>query len=378
MSFSKQIDSLRKVDSSEVKRTYKDHVVYGNDIFALEAYRLLTEKYGSDNVLFLSSQDLTLEDLKTIGPSLLRGDNNIKIFKEFFPEIELEEMVGSPSFFKDGKFCRFGGRSKSEKLLEGEDFYTQRPYKLENEKVFSELFKNDLAQTLLTHSKKVMLKSIQKVSSEDLIERANFELNLANGEVIATENLTFCESPYYFYELFTDKKIFDEASLKFVDSTNSKAALYIRLTYPKPLTDKTSTRFIPQSYTHDWGHFIGEFKKVNNSEAQIAEFFTFVVREETSEEDISKKIRLLKKGIEKIYPESEKMKPLEFIKLSEKSWSHKIDDKGFEGFTNKLSNIKFVGENAGLAVNTHGVLNFEDSSIVISPLIRGLTSLRNL
>ena len=55
------------------------------------------------------------------------------------------------------------------------------------------------------------------------------------------------------------------------------------------MTDITETLLLAQSYTHEWGHYVGEFNHVPQSSKQRAEFLSFLDKNETTEEEISKK-----------------------------------------------------------------------------------------
>jgi hypothetical protein len=133
------------------------------------------------------------------------------------------------------------------------------------------------------------------------------------------------------------------------------------------------TLFIPLSYTHEWGHFVGEFK---NKGFQEIEFMHFVDEDQSSEEDISRTIRLLKKNMEKIFDQFTKNEHREFISLEQEIGCLKIDDNLFrtslDSLKEILKNFTFIGINAPIA-NEHRVQSiFEYSTEELSGITRGL------
>ena len=143
---------------------------------------------------------------------------------------------------------------------------------------------------------------------------------------------------------------------------------------------------MPLSYTHDWGHFVGEFKdiEIDNPEIkdefspkkikfQRANFVTFMDIGHTSEDDISKKIRLLKKILEKIFGENATYFRSEFIKLSPDSGCLNIDDSAGNNALKEYSQLQFFGFNAPLKHSSEGLELCEDSRERLSFLARALT-----
>ena len=112
------------------------------------------------------------------------------------------------------------------------------------------------------------------------------------------------------------------------------------------------------------GHFLGNFYELKN------EFFLeldhYFDPEELSEEEISKRIKILKRSLEKIFPSFSKSLDNEFLSINEnvtqvmKSFLLK-DDSLIKGLT-------FVGENAPVSK----IDNFDSEEI--SHFVRGIIS----
>jgi len=122
------------------------------------------------------------------------------------------------------------------------------------------------------------------------------------------------------------------------------------------------------SYTHDWGHFIGEFNK--ESGFKEVEFFSYIDKNDTNEDDVAKKIRLLKKSFEKIYNGSKKMEFNEFITLWDEGLCLKVEDSLYPFDEQKLSNLHFFSIQAPV--------NDESVAPELSGIARGLLAEKSL
>ena len=53
--------SLKKETKENIQKIYKRHIVFGNDLYSVELYLYLLEKFGSDQVALCSRQKVTRE-----------------------------------------------------------------------------------------------------------------------------------------------------------------------------------------------------------------------------------------------------------------------------------------------------------------------------
>ena len=312
------------------------------------------------------------QDLSPIGPNTLRGEANINKFKKLFPDVELEISESPSEFFKELKWRPFGGRAKSEKLLWNEEFFIEKRADFNIEKVFPFLSEQDLFNELEAARIDQRVIDIEKNVPTDLAEPANFNLVVANGDTVGCENLYWGQGPQSFFDLYSKKSELSDEFVQFCEATQAPAALYVRLDYDQIVTDKFETLFIPLSYTHEWGHFVGEFKTLNES-AQRAEFVTFMDKDATTEDEITKKIRLLKKNLEKIFDVKNDHLKGEFIKLTDSSSCLKIDDSTFEKVKSDWSYLKMASVNAPVEFFDRGSECFEDSEVSLNSMMRGLS-----
>ena len=106
---------------------------------------------------------------------------------------------------------------------------------------------------------------------------------MANGLIIECENLYWGESPYQLYHLLSNKSVFDNETVEYLESTKTPLALYVNFNFENVVIDKEETIFFPLSFTHEWGHFIGDVSNVDEENVkQVARFVTFVNKEEST------------------------------------------------------------------------------------------------
>ncbi len=384
--------SLKKEDNQTQKKLYKRHLVIGEDVFSVALYHALLAKFGENEVGWLCSHELTSNDIALLGPSTLRGSTNLEKLKTYFPDRELT-LNDHPSFFyKDLKWKDFGGRAKSEKLLWSEEYFTSARCDLELSDFLNCLQEAEFLEKANSTRMDYKVKSIAHKIPEDLAEPANFEVVVASGELIFSEHLYWGMGPSEYLNLYENKNDLSNEFIEFCESTQSPAALYMRYDFEKPITDMKETLFIPLSYTHEWGHFVGEFSELEVSvqvkdldsddentyidsikKIQRAEFVTFMDIGHNSEDDISKKIRLFKKNLEKIFGENTTQFSSEFIKLDSSSGCLNIDDALGKVALEKNKNLNFFGFNAPLEHFSDDAKSCEDSSERPSFLARALS-----
>jgi len=365
MSFS-ALRGLKKKEEKTSNRIFKDTIVVGDDIFSLALFYQLKTKFGADKVFLLSERDLDDSSLILDGPSTLRGQANISLYKTYFPEMTKNINSGA-EFFKDLKFKKFDGRSKSEKLLWGEEFFTQDHLEINETEVFPYLKDPKFLEELNSCHLKNRLTQIHSYSEDD----ANWELHCSSGESYCVENLYWGLGPKEFLNLYSDKAELSNEFIQFCDGAGTHLSLIIKFIFEKPITDKEETIFIPLSYTHEWGHFVGEFK---SGSLQSAQFLAFVDKDHTSEEEVSKKIRILKKNLEKIFPEFKGSSYKEYVCLTPKSPCQNIDDSCFpkEEFSSK--GLFFFGVNAPLQEEKIKTDNFAYDASNVSHFMRGFVT----
>lgn len=372
----KLIHQLKKEVSVEIKKEFKKHMIVGDDLMAALMFKRLKDAVG-DNIHILSNKPITKEAILPMGPSLVRGEENLKVLKEFYPEASIKEYEQATVFYKEMKFRPFGGRAKSEALLHSEEFFIDKRTDLDILSLFPFLNDEQFYKDMEAARMDMTIAEVRKTTPEDLVDQAFFQVVCTNGLTVECEHLYWCQSPQMFLNFYNEKSELSDDFIQLSEETRSPCAVYVQFTFEEAITDREETLFIPLSYTHDWGHFVGEIK-TNSDGLQVGEFVTFVVPEESSEEDISRIIRLLKRNLEKIFEKLKKVSYTEFIKLAPSSACLKIDDRLFTITNNEMKNLYWASVNAPLERLDAQDSSCEDSKISPTCLVRGLESVRNI
>ncbi|EQC45770.1 hypothetical protein M899_1326 [Bacteriovorax sp. BSW11_IV] len=365
-----ELKKLKKVEANENERFFIRYLVVGNDLFAVETYRSLVAKHGEENVRLLTSVEITKELLRVKGPSTIRGEQNISYIERNAEELITFKSDKMSRFYKELKFKKFGGRSKSETLLWGEEYYTTPKITIDLEKKFPILSDEELVKEINNKAVKNYIRSVNRVLANDLVDNASYEVECANGKMFACEKLFWSLGPSQFLHFFEAKNKLSDGFIEFCESTQTPSALYIRYIFDKPICEKTYTMFVPLSYTHEWGHFIGDFEEKEGK--QTVEFVHFIDKNNTTDEEISRKIKLLKKNIEKIFPDSKNISSQEFITITDETMSLKIDDTLYETLKGEHTNLTFISFNAPLVVSADKNEECADSSESVSHLVRAM------
>ncbi len=350
--------TLKKENTVVVNKKFIRHLVIGEDLFAVAHTQKLLGKFPEE-VSLLVEKKFTTKDILPKGASTLRGEANIAAIKELYPNIIKTEYDRVARFIKEGKFKKFGGRSKPETLLWGENFYIDPRVELDLEELFPFIKDGDLYSKLPALEEKI--KAIHKIQSEDLVENSQWAIECHSGVTYECEHLYFSKGPAEFLNLISNKSELSSEFIEWCEATQTPATLYHHWTFEKPVMDRTDTIFVPYSYTHEWGHAVVEFVALKEN-LQEARMTSFIEPDQTSEEELSKKIRLYKRNLEKICPEASKFSKDEYLALMPTSVNSKNDDAGFQKFMHELKNLIFVGEQGASLIDQSDV----------SHLMRGL------
>ena len=336
------------------KVSYHRHLVVGEDIFSLSLYHRLWCEHGPGEVVLLAKA----VDWKFSGPKSLRGQDNIDAFKRLCPQVSLRMCAEEPLFYKQSGFHPFGGAIASEKLCFAEKFFTLQGAGVDGRELFPCLADTSFLEQLSPLEQSPL--ELEESRPEDLINPAHYRLFCSDGSSLECQELYWGLGPGKLLEVYRQA---DADLAKFCRHIRSSGVLHVRYEFAGPIAPAElgngRTLFFPLSYTHQWGHFIGEFK-----DSEVLELMAFYDPDETSEEEISKKIKILGRNLEKIFPDFKKEFRGRFIRLEDSGAALEIDDGYFERLKKNHPHLNFVGMNAPLAEGKPG----------LSFLARGLAS----
>lgn len=369
------LKKFKKQEERKFEEKYARHIVYGQDLYSLLVFEDLCVKHGAENVRLITNSQIDAKDIRNNGPSVFRGEKNLQIFKKYILNSETS-YSGTPIYFKDLSLKKFGGRGKPQPLMAGEDFFTMPSFEVDFDHYIERAINALSAYSDSIESQRLV--GIETDTPSDLVEPSHFKLVCGNDTIYRCDQLHFGYNPFVFYTLFEDKPSLSNEFIEYCESVNGPWTLTVHLKFQSQITEVKETVFLPLSYTHDWGHFIGEFARASEEtgKSQEASFIYFVDQEHVNEEEVSRRIRLLKKQIVKAFPDAKDVKFEEYVSLKENTPSSSFREFDLGSGDHFPNNLSFFGVNAPLGNE------FSDEEIInlsgnCSHATRALASLRS-
>jgi hypothetical protein len=362
--------NLKKKQDSETEITKKQYIknlVVGESTAAFLLLNKLHKTESSTKILTdkVLTIDSIQEDWKT-SLEMIRGQEAREMFVLEFPEYVLGEERSKSVFYKDTSFKEFGGRTKPFELMKGEELFMESAQAFTKSDLFNDEALESLEKLFIENQEHKVIVEIEHIEPTDLAEPASYRLHLSDYEVIECENIYWSRSPKEFLKLSRDKDYYSNTFHEVVSKICHKSALKIRLNFEKPVSDQQMTVFLPQSITHEWGYFLCEFSEKLAS-GQSLNVLCYVDEDDSTSEELTKKIKLIKRVIERVYPQAKNNVSDEYIVFSKDTLALEIDDELYNSDENKLENLFFIGECAPIETR------FTKASL----LLRSLLSLRN-
>lgn len=330
--------------SKELKTIYSPHIVLGENAWAVLTFLKLREKFGAEKVKLISANHYDKQSILNewkCAVNKLRDEQSATILRDTSARLEILPSEESVLFYKDSKLHEFGGRAKPLTLLEDEELYSQKSFSYKLENLFSDEEWNNLDEILNSQENKIVSK-INKTTPSDLVEKTNFILTTGEAEEFHCEKLYYTHSPKSFYKLVSNKSELSDDVAAYCTSLQERAALSIHFSVDREVYEKKQTIMLPQSQTHEWGHFVIDFDAYDPA-AKKQEFKTmmFIQLDEVNEEELAKKVRLLKRTIERTFPEFQKARITEHIHFDSEYLIKSSDD--FSAQYNNDAEVIFQG-----------------------------------
>lgn len=291
---------LKKIERVNRTRSYSRVVLVGLSWESLELVNFFSRKFGPRQVIMIDHKEWSEDHLFYPGPCVDRGEVSGQLLRRFIPDITLHQGQG-PLFYKDRKFHSFGGRARPYHLLEGEAHYRQFPNFFDPKSFLD----GNITGKLALAQKSFLNIAIKKITLRepcDLIEPAHFTIALPDHRDIECQYLFYGRSPREFLGLVEDRKQLHKAFIKFSSCFEQSYSLVATFCLKGKAIPAPQTFLIPQSQTHDRGHFIleaSESGQMLKAHCRMSE---------VGEEEVSKKLRLLKRTLRRLFPEFRKYK----------------------------------------------------------------------
>lgn len=299
---------------------YFTHIVVGNNTLAVLKYLSLVSEYGQENVALITDTPISRETLEhswRCSIHTIRDEERAKELMGFAPKLELTPVGQETLFYKDTKFHPFGGRAKPIALMAGEDQFQNAYYKAQWKNLFEPEVWEKFDEILAKQNYK-FLNSIELSEPTDLVKRTQFKLHTGEFECYDCENLHWYMAPKKFVNLVKDKNLLSDDIKAYSSATEELPAVVVYFDCAGMVYDSEGTLFIPQSMTHEWGHFIFDFDKYNpETNSQSVRGLILLQEDEITSEELAKKIKLLKRVLERVLPDFGKISYTEHIRFDE-------------------------------------------------------------
>lgn len=324
------------------------HVIIGQDLGAVLKLVETRRNAPEESVRLITSRPLNRQALienYELGVSQLRSAPAIETIYRKFHNAKIHPHSKEATFYKDGKFHDFGGRAKSMDLRHGEDFFTTKGYKVALASLFTPEEWDSLDTILRDHSEIRIFESIEKTSPDDLVEKKEWTMTFKDFASATCEFLYVSMSPKRFLSFIHDKDKLTPELIDLCTAVHVQAGISVSWKLDKEIYPEERTLFIPQSMTHEWGHFIVEFESFNyQNKEQVCHVLFLIHEEEPQSEDLAQKIKLMKRVLDRVFPDIEKHIKKEYIRFDEEMFISEVKDSAAEQLSFDYPTLKFLGQ----------------------------------
>ena len=309
-------ESLHKDDS----RKFFTHIVVGNSTLAIARYLKLRKDHGEGQVALITDTMIDRDSLEhewRCSMHMIRSEELVRKLQGKAPELELTPVKSETLFYKDTKFHPFGGRAKPMNLLEGEELFQNTYYKAQWRNLFSDQDWENLDEILKSQFHK-FLDEIEIDGPKDLVEKTHYKLHTGEMECFECEKLHWFMSPKKFVNLINNKDNLPEEVKAYGAGVEEKPAVVVSFESKGQVYDSEGTVYLPQSMTHEWGHFIFDFDKYDpQANTQPFKVLILLHDDEVTSEELAKRIKLMKRVLARIMPDFSKFDYTEYIRYDE-------------------------------------------------------------
>lgn len=341
--FKKLKEDSRKQD----KRQYIPHIVCGDNEYAVLTYLELRRRFGEEKVRLACRNPVDKQDVINQWKCSLytvRNENAAAALRDVNARLEIVPGASKVQFYKDGKFHEIDGRARPQKFLEDEEYFKDSCFLMNKENLFSTEDWNDLDEILRRGQINKYIGAVTRTEPKDLVEKTNFVLSTGEHENLECEKLYWCDSPKTFYKLLENKEEVSDAVTAFCAGVEERVGVTVHFDVQGKIRDEAGTVLLPQSATHEWGYFVLDFDAYDpEKNRQTFASMMFVDLDEVNEEELAKKIRLMKRVIGRVFPEFEKTKYSEHYHYNEQALIKNFLDDSFFQNNAEQDILKFVG-----------------------------------
>ncbi len=339
--------SLKKTHNQEdhIETTkYCKHIVYGENIYGVLTFLKLNEKYPGE-VKLITNNSYLKEDFENELKTSLNSIRSQAVADELNglnASLEITPSQTKVKFYKDTKFQPFGGRAKPHDIKSNEEFFIAPYFNFNSNAILKAEQRENFDQLMSENQTHKLIKSIEMIENTDLADQTNFKVHTGDYENFTCENLYFCESPKKFFNLVSNKDSLPESVQKFCVTIENHSAIAVHFKAKAEVYPESGSLIIPQSMTHEWGSFLLDIEPFNpTNSTQELTAVTFLSEDDVQEEDLAKKIKLMRRVIERVLPEFTEENVDQMIRFSDEFDITGVDDTLFSDLQSE--HVKFCG-----------------------------------
>lgn len=344
----KHFKDRKGADAQNTTSKHYQHVILGQDLGAILKLVELRRSLPSESVRLIATRainrQMLLENYE-YGVSQLRSPKAVEQIYRKHHNARILPQAGEAIFYKDGKFHEFGGRAKSMDLQPGEDFFIQKGYRVDLPSLFTPEEWENLDTIINENTEIRIFESIEKTIPQDLVDKKEWRLSYKDFATTTCEHLYVSMSPKKFIHLVQNK---DELTPELIDvctAVEVQSAISVTFKLNKEIHPEEKTIFIPQSMTHEWGHFIVEFESFNHhKKEQFCHVLFLIHEEEPQTEDLGSKIKLMKRVLDRVFTDIEKHITKEYIRFDEEMFISHVKDSAMEQLSFDYPSLHFLGQ----------------------------------
>jgi hypothetical protein len=316
-SFKKQKDESKHSEG----RKHISTVIIGHDLAAILKLVELKNTISPENLRLITPRFLTRQSLVETyqaGISTLRDNVTTLQIAGKFSHARSVRYDHETQFAKEGQWQRFGGRAKPMEFAAGEEYFQAPRQDIELSSLFSESEWQQLDETLKAYQSVRIVEKLEKQTPTDLANRDEWWMLFHDLTEVTCSDLWLSLPARQVMKASEQGQTLPTEAAAWFASVKRQAAIALSWEMTKELHPEPRTLFVPQSMTHEWGHFIVDVLPWDEAR-QCYPFNALILlhEEEPSSELMADKIKLCKRVFDRVFPDFEKHIRKEFILASE-------------------------------------------------------------
>jgi len=330
----------------QTKETHQKYLVLGSDLGGVLKLLDLKREHPTETIKLVSNRLITkqmLLETYEFGLSSLRSPEKVESLYRKYHGASILPQKMEPTFYKDGKFHDFGGRAKPMELLNGEMIFTQKAYRFKLASFFRADDWENLDQILSESLDIRHLESIEKTTPQDLVDIKEWRLHFKDFTSMSAQYLFVAMTPKKFIQYVHHKETLTSHLVDLCTSVNLQGGISVTWVMNGEVSSEEKTIFLPQSMTHEWGHFLVEFEPYKyETKTQLVHALILIHEEEPQAEDLASKIKLLKRVIDRVFPKFEEKIAKEYIRFDDEMFINDMKEEAKEQVNFDYPTLNFV------------------------------------